>query len=160
MGEMEEKRVENVDGEPRLATLGRECTHISHNFPRKFPGKLRAGIVQLKFIFEHPGSGFHICVRNSFRFSLSLSFTSLVPLALFLFRSCPPFLLSPTSSAATWKVNSAVSPSFFIGTRFLSLFLSLRRQPGNKRSESTDRSGYPTKASFFFFFSKERSWFF
>ena len=73
MGEMEEKRVENVDGEPRLATLGRECTHISHNFPRKFPGKLRAGIVQLKFIFEHPGSGFHICVRNSFRFcSLSL----------------------------------------------------------------------------------------
>lgn len=94
------RRGRNVDGE-RLATLGRECTHISHNFPRKFP-PLRAGIVQLKFIFEHPGSGFHICVRNSFRFCcLSLSFTSLVPLALFLFRSCPPFLLSPTSSAAT-----------------------------------------------------------
>lgn len=96
----------NVDG-GRLATLGREYTRISHNFPQKFPA-LRAGIVQLKFIFEHQAQrlGFphlrtelvsflpRLVSRSSpFRF---VSFHSLIhslSLPLSLFCSCPSFLL-------------------------------------------------------------------
>lgn len=42
------RRGRNVDGE-RLATLGKECTHISHNFPRKFP-PLRASFSLNSFL--------------------------------------------------------------------------------------------------------------